>query len=1150
MEPCRGDVVTKPLTIVQPTREQRQAADPLTSVWVSANAGSGKTHVLVDRVVRLMLEGATPETILCLTFTKAAAAEMQNRLFEHLSQWTLADNKELTLALKALGVKSDDAMLARARQLFTRALETPGGLRIQTIHALSERLLRLFPVEAGVAPGFTVLDDLEKRDLLQTAQQSLFHMAQGRVLNELTASLALISDYTNENTFSELVTYFVQRYAHVSGLLQGATTLESIRATLATALEVDAAVDVADVETELCRIDERRYLAVAEALMPLSPYSSYHLASHLRAIAQAPQPAKRLTALEAFALTAERKFRKGDMLSKDSRAQFADENEFALAERARLQLLFEKRDLHQRLEATTALYFVAQRITGLFLERKRAMGAFDFDDLITRAGLLLQGTARTQWVLSKLDSGITHLLVDEAQDTNDRQWAIIRALSQEFFAGEGREQKSRRTLFVVGDRKQSIYSFQGADAQGYERVADYFNSVVTGANQQFPHVPLTTSYRSVPEVLAAVDQVFNADSFRDMGFATSEERGHTSNRPSHHGVFELWPMLADDAKTEPDAWGAPVDAVAEGSHRPKLARAIAQQVKAMIGRKFLPSTAKPVTPGDVLILFRKRGALFNDAIAALRQADIPVAGADRLRLNQSLTVHDLLALGQVMLLPEDDHALACVLKSPLVPYPLREDQLFALAHDRKELALLARLQSSGDDDAKANFKALENLRRHCDDGPYAFYARVMSQRRKSILARLGPEASDASDAFLEYALHFEQTEGVSLAGFHAWFQQSDIELKREMDEAGSQVRLMTVHGAKGLEAPIVIIADTAETQDRTGPSIQDVVSIHRDHHYEGLPFWTLSERVPSRVIDGWKQARKALDKQEKLRLLYVAMTRAKDALYIAGADKNGIPNDDSLYHYVLSAMKPSDKFKLHTFASDVFAGRMILRHGEDLEAVPPEQTMFTLPPKLPSWAFEEPAAETGRVLSVTGYLRGERAVFRPSENARAEARRGTAIHVLLEALAAVPESQRVALAQRKAAALGLSASDVSNVLHILEMAELQPILSEDARSEAELYLSVKGEMVTGRIDRMLISDDAIWLLDYKTTRKPPQAITTEDETVQQLALYAAGLLEAYPGRVVKAALVFTENQSLHWLTPDLITRSCELALSGRAALTA
>jgi ATP-dependent helicase/nuclease subunit A len=1125
------------LKIDKPTNEQRQAADPANSVWVSANAGAGKTTVLVDRVIRLMLGGAEPETILCLTFTKTAAAEMQTKLFKRLSTWTLAPDDDLRNALKALGVAGDEAMLVAARRLFTRALETPGGLKIQTIHAFSEKLLRLFPVEAGVAPGFRVLEDIEQAEILETALLSVLRRAEANHDKQLEQALALIARNSNETNFADLIREFTRSFSDVKPHLGEASTLADMRNILARGLALDPSLTFNEAQEELLRIDVKQYQSVCEALIDLEPHSRFHLGNALREVVNASTDEARLEALAHFCMTQSNKLRADStFLSKKNIAVYQSAYGWVLEEAARIYKLFSRRDLVDRLDATAALYLVGYHIMGQYLTRKSELGAFDFSDLIERAAGLLKRSGNAQWVLYKIDRGLKHVLVDEAQDTSPKQWSIITAITEEFFAGRGIDQEQKRTLFVVGDRKQSIYSFQGADAQAYEKTFDELKKQVVA----FPSVPLNLSYRTVPEILSVVDQVFGK-AHRVMGFANEEVRGHTATRKAN-GIFELWPMIANDDQTKPEPWDAPVDADPEGSHRRKLARNIALEVKGWLGTRVLPSTGKPVQPGDVLILFRKRGALFSQMLAALRRERIEVAGADRLEMNASLTVKDLLALGQVLLLPEDDHALACVLKSPFVPYPVSEEDLFAIAHDRGEQTLMQRLKASEDQKQKANAAVIAEYQAIVGLGPYALYSSVLQRWRQTQVKRLGPEAADASDAFLEYCLSYEQQQGISLAGFVAWFEQAEIELRREMEAGGGEVRLMTVHGSKGLEAPIVILADAAETLDRRSSPLIAIASDARDHPLERLLYWTLSERVKADVIENWKDVHKRRDAQEKKRLLYVAMTRAKDELYIAGADKNGKANDDSLYFFVQEALKnaePKLKDQLQELQAVNFENKIKIRLGSVASSELPLNTDVDRVSALPDWITTAPKTEQRKTARrLTGLVNAKSMEGRAAAEA---ARRGTAIHVMLEALANVPAEKREALAQRKSRSLGLAWEDAEPLLKLLQHPDLQVFMAADARSEVQLFLPSGDGVISGRIDRMLVRDEAIWLLDYKTTRKPSAKPDVDDPSVQQLSLYAQGLREAYLGRAVKACLVFTENAQLNWLSDELMSRACDRA---------
>ena len=566
--------------------------------------------------------------------------------------------------------------------------------------------------------------------------------------------------------------------------------------------------------------------------------------------------------------------------------------------------LVEQIDNLTRIEATCALLTLAEAMISEFESAKKLRGAYDFDDLILKTRDLLVDKATAQWVLFKLDRGIEHVLVDEAQDTSLAQWQIVGALTSEFFSGTGSREVPDRTLFVVGDRKQSIFSFQGANPAAFEASREIFGTQITNVGQAFSTVDLTISYRSTMEVLTAVDMVFAEGTRARIGLDGIHPQNfhHESNRRDEHGLFELWPLMEPDDKAEREPWQAPVDQYPPRSGLRKLAQKLAETIKSWIGKRHIMALNRAVEAGDILILFRTRSALFDILISELRKGGIPVAGADRLKLSENIAILDMMALVQFVLLPEDDYSLACVLKSPLVPRALTEDQLFKLAHGRDATSLWAKLGASDDASCMGAreilgewLKASESLR------PFEFLSRVLIKTRKAFLARLGSEAGDALDALLEVSLSYEENHSSSLAGFATWFASEDTEIKRNMDQGSGEVRLMTVHGAKGLESSIVILPDTTSMPRSNATTA--LMFVEPTPGGPTLPFWRLSGLAQSPVIDDWKDRDKQIELEEQRRLLYVAMTRARDELYVCGYKIHKESPENSWYTLVEEAVQ-------------------------------------------------------------------------------------------------------------------------------------------------------------------------------------------------------------------------------------------------------
>ncbi len=666
-------------------RAQSNAADPQSSAWVSANAGTGKTHVLTNRVLRLLLAGTRPERILCLTYTKAAAAEMSKRVFDRLASWVTESDKTLAELLAQLtGTKPATATIAHARTLFTSAIELPGGLKVQTIHAFSERLLQRFPLEAGVPPGFKILDDEKGRVLTRRAIDETLEEATGKPEAPIGQALKTAIRYATDSNFDELLTKAIaERTWLVAAIRFGgaahADEFTAAEAFLRKTLGVGAKSSEASLVTACANVlADADLRAIRDQLAGGGKTDLKNSQLLGDALAQT-SAALRANALRDFFLTGKDEPRASLMTKKlaDDRADL-----LSTAERAQsgFHKLNEERKALAAVEATTALYRLAGAVLQRYSDAKAASGALDFDDLIAKTGSLLKTSDSAEWVLFKLDGGLDHILVDEAQDTSPVQWEIIESLAREFFSGAG-ARETVRTVFAVGDEKQSIYSFQGAEPEMFDAMGKRFAKLAGEVRAGWRHVPLNLSFRSVRPILEAVDNVFS-DPVRTPGLTASPQSiRHIASRFGHAGLIEVWPLETYGETAQGDPW-KPLEDTAERAPANRLAERIAATIGDWITRgEMLPSLGRPIRAGDVLILVRKRHPFAIPMVAALKARGIAVAGSDRIQLTEQVAVQDLLTLGDFLTLPEDDLALATVLKSPL--FNLTDDDLLAVAPARK-----------------------------------------------------------------------------------------------------------------------------------------------------------------------------------------------------------------------------------------------------------------------------------------------------------------------------------------------------------------------------------------------------------------------------------------------------------------------------------
>jgi len=1143
---------------------QRQASNPAVSAWVSANAGSGKTYVLAQRVIRLLLEGTDPAKILCLTFTKAAAANMANRVFETLRAWTSFNDDELTAAIRNVsGRRPDPARRDRARRLFAAALETPGGLKVQTIHAFCTRLLHQFPFEANVAARFTVLDEASETQLLDQLTLGVLLEAAAKPDNELGQALATAVAVTADQTFREVITEAIRKREVIARWMSDTGSLTSAAAELCSALGITPDDSVERIEDEITNGPYLPSSSWREAVAVLQQGSSSdgNQAERLVLALTATGTARADTYLELFFTESGPRKSLATKTIKSLAPEFCEHLE---REQARLAGLIEHRRAVVCRDRTLALLAIASVVLARYRVEKDKRALLDYEDLIEKTLHLLTNTDAA-WVHYKLDYGIDHVLVDEAQDTSPRQWQIISQLVSEFAAGEG-ARKLSRSIFAVGDDKQSIFSFQGAAPHQFVEMQRDFARQYQDAELSFASLRFAYSFRSVSTVLTAVDKVFEQpQAFRGL---TADEvpTVHQAVRESSPGLVELWPLTEPDKTSPIEPWDTPFDTSSETSPRVKLARRIAANIRLWRTRKDRVGDGAErhaVEPGDILILVRQRGPLFEAIIRALKNADIPVAGADRLILTEHIAVMDLLVLADALLLPQDDLALATVLKSPL--FGLDDDDLFALAWKRQG-SLHAALEKKRTEPrfAAAADKLTRLARAARQETPFAFYAHVLGAEggRQQFLARLGSEANDALDEFLNLALDYERRETPSLQGFVAWLRTANAEVKRDMESERNEVRVMTVHGAKGLEAPIVILADTCtppggppQQQARLLPLPTSAVPGAAERFV-----WAGRKADDAPALARARERAAAAAADEYRRLLYVAMTRAADRLIICGAAGLREKPQGCWYELMASALEPiSMQEPADDGEGEVWRFRKFA-HAEQMELqIPmPVETPWT-PPWLRQPAPQ--AAASFRIVSPSDAETATTHVAGTGVDVRKARVRGILVHRLMQSLPDIPAPQRATVARKYLErAIGESAvaftaderdAMARQVLALIDDPRVAHLFADGSRAEVPIIgrVALKGEtvLVSGQIDRLAVSASTVFIADYKSNRPAPRQLADVPPAyVTQLALYRAVLRKLYPEHTVRTALIWTE-------VPDIMEISGEdmdAALAGHLRVRA
>lgn len=1096
------------------TRRQIQAAQPGVSTWLSANAGSGKTRVLTDRVARLLLDGVSPENILCLTYTKAAATEMQNRLFKRLGAWAMRDDADLRSDLTELGLSQslDAEALRHARTLFAKAIETPGGLKIQTIHSFCATILRRFPLEAGVSPQFKEADE---RSITILVRDILEKMARTPALDGVMSDLARYSsDTTIDSVLKDILT---KRSSFHPANTQAQVSAE---------FGIEAAKTVSD------HINEHFGDADIKLVNDLVP----HLLKSGPRDSDAGQKLSGVRALSPQTLA----IFEDVFLTKTGKNPFTAKigtlPTKALAQGAAEPFIVDLNDLMLRVQdfratrialinaqRTAALHAFANEFLPRFAQEKQLRGWLDFEDLILKARDLLTNPLVAEWVLFRLDGGIDHILVDEAQDTSPAQWDVIEKLAQEFTSGQGARADVNRTIFVVGDKKQSIFGFQGADPNEFDRMRETFATRLIATNQPFQPLSLEYSFRSSAAILSLVDHTFDGRSA--SGFTASEK--HRAFKDQLPGRVDLWPVVEKAKDVEKQDWYLPVDQRGPTDHNVILAKQIATYIHGLITQKTLiphDDGPRPIRAGDIMILVRSRSALFQEIIRSCKDIGLPMAGADRLKVQKEMAVRDLLAFLNFLATPEDDLALAIALKSPLFGWD--EQRLFDLAHKRDTKYLWHALRDQPDL-YHTELHMIHDLRDKTDFlRPYDLLERILTKHngRKRLIGRLGAEAMDAIDTLLSQALIYEQSETPSLTGFISWASADELEIKRQLSADNDEIRVMTVHGSKGLESPVVILPDTAKRD----PKVKGDLLFTPD----GFAMWKPTKDNMSETLNAAYDMRLEAEQQEADRLLYVALTRAEKWLIVAASGEVDGPYA-SWYRQIQNGMTKAGAVE-HDFG---FGTGLRLAHLDwPSTAVPPSEPLQERPaPSLPDWVQETALPPNVSPTHIAPSDLGGPKALGGAEGRDEDAamRFGSQVHLLLEYLPTISPAHWIDLAPRILDHADLTAAQnelddiLSHVLPVLRSQQLAWIFAPDTFTEVGVSAHLDGPNappIYGIIDRLVVTDETIEIIDYKTNAIVPQSADhIPSGILRQMAAYRAALGKMYPRHQICTGILWTKT---------------------------
>ena len=1130
------------------TEAQHRAADPGRSVWVSANAGTGKTRVLTNRILRLLVDGAQVADILAVTYTRMAAQEMRNRVFDTLSEWAVSNGSDLEKSMRETGLnKPTEKQKQRARQLFATLLDQPVGLRIETIHAFSQSVLRRFPVEAGIQPNFELATEAQITQLQQETATQLLASTDPLV----SAAIKSVAQNINTDQFFDQIRDF-GKYPGVLRRLRANPA--TVRKELFEALGCADAADDPDAArqqliaaaADMSAEQQSGLRQVVAAIREHGTDAGQRNAAKITAWLERTTPPD-IAALDDYAgvfLTTDGRIR-ANLLTNAVAAALPEGPEIMSREAEHLIGIYQ--GLHAITVASRSFHLsvLAEAMAYGYADAKKNAGLMDYDDLISTTHDLLAATGGAAWVRYKLDRGINHLLIDEAQDTSPEQWQILNTLAGEFFTGDEEQDadKPPRSLFSVGDYKQSIYSFQGARPDLFAAQENHFRSLAENAHKPFSRVDLDTSFRSVVPVLGVVDQV--TQSQHDDGqpalpglreTSAGDVASHEVVRLGQAGFVEVMDVVAD-TELEKDEQGNPPDV------KQVLARRIVATIRAWIGTRILPSRGRVMNAGDILILLRDRqkGGLYHVLDRELRLAGLPVAGADRIRLNEDIAVHDLLALGRAVLLPEDDLSLAAVLKSPL--FGLDEDHLFRLARGRGKLSLQSRLATLAGEDqviaaAHDRFTAWLDLAERRT--PHGFFSSVLDSRiRQNFARRLGNHVGDVLAEFLDLARQYERVNPPSLLGFMEDVEKTKAEISRESESRGrDEIRIMTIHGAKGLESPVVILPDAL----RKKPKPPRVTPLRDDD----LPVLQVTAKCPHPVLAAAAGEARHKSDAEDDRLFYVAMTRAQDGLLVTGFESSGRRyRENSWYEAIEKALAQIGEGGGNVTTLTSAEGFPITRYEIDQEIDPEAEKMRPDAEETavqPPWLHQPapPEEMPPRPLTPSRYAPEEAAQSPVGNDQQKAMERGVLTHRMLELLPQLADDARQKAAARiiDAGISHLSRSEaeaaLAEVLELLERPELAAVFGPDARAEVPVSGLVGKTPVSGVIDRLVVEDNRLTIVDFKTGAAPDLSRANASLPrgyISQMALYRHLVGRIWPGRDVVAGLLYTENARIYWVDP-------------------
>jgi len=1202
------------------------ACNPAFNATVSASAGSGKTWLLITRIVRLLIAGADPGNIIALTFTRKAAGEMQIRLNQRLFAMATADEKMLEQQLQMIGCSIDQNNKTIAAGLYEKLIHSLYPIRIQTFHSFCQDILSRFPLEADIPPGFELIEDTSL--LERQAWQALFDKANPLIKKsaikqasdfapagqKLVEHLDIIMQFCNgpDNTLTALSSFLAHRSDWWAYTAHTAQPVDFACRALAQSLQLDENLTRDGQKPAAQFLNEsntEKLLIFSNLLREIKNITSEKHADSIDTALQDEKDSETRFSLIASAFIKKdgEKLIQGRQHSAALEKKLGTENASRFIElhdeiAEKIQRVNEQNKRLLSLKLNSAWYFAGHQYVEIFQQLKREMRLLDFTDLEWKCYELLQHADNAHWVQYKIDQRIDHILIDEFQDTNPTQWHLLSPILEEIAAGP--EQRAR-SVFLVGDEKQSIYSFRRANP-----ALQFMASQWLADNLQARATPLDFSRRSSAAIIECVNQIFEQPDIKDIMTGYSMHDTWLKTLPGQVMLCELFEedeTVRDDAAND----STTSDVAEDSNHatsrqagyfrnplkqpreislktiRHKEAGYIARQILQLKNGHSLitdNNVVRPLEFGDIMILMRNRTHIdiYEDA---LKQHGIAFIGSKKGGLLDNLEIQDLICLLNTLITPYSDLALAQVLKSPI--FNASDEDLILIARENNAAHWYERLLhlAADPEDNTVRPALSEALRRAASLLPrwqqlaeqlpvHDCLDRIFSEgniiKRYVAANRTANREKVAANCqrFLELSLETDSGRYPSITRFlqqlnHLKYYSSNPPEEPLSKSDESRVRLMTIHGSKGLESPVVFLADCNST------------SSNRDT-YASLVRWPAEESRPvnfqlqlnkdntDQVTQKLQQEKLGEQTREELNLLYVALTRAREQLYISGI-KNRKSNDRSWYQIIASGME--NITERETTIDDI--GCRVFRHlaydavtvtQPDAPAMPSDTQrnidQRLLKPIEPQY-LNKPAANnmiapslfidedfaTETVPDSEGTAAQQTAL-----DAKTARWRGIIIHRIIEQLCKsktypavkltvepIYQQLKADIALLQPAYIEQLDSCIQEAVSLFNHADFTAIFNPatDTLTYNEMPLMYKQgtQTVYGIVDRVIRSENSVQIIDYKSHRfaATETAENVAEQFATQLQYYADGIRRLWPTHKVRAGILFTQQQEMVWL---------------------